>query len=360
VTSFATSGGTRDASGVWTPENARAWIAYTHAIGGTFAAAEFANEPSLSAPMGGPKDYTPAAYGRDFKIWRDFMKTAEPRMISLALGALGDHRGPGGPSEGRPDFFKATDMMAASDQDFTAFSYHHYGAVSQRCKGDRTAEGALSEDWLAKTSNVRETYQEIRDQYVPGKAMWLTEVGDAACGGNPWGKTFLDSFRYLDQLGRLAKEGVQTVMHNTLAISDYGLLEEKTYNPRPNYWSALLWRRLMGTTVLDAGIPIQQGLHVYAQCQYDMPGGVSLLVINNDKKRANTLTIAAAAQRYTLSSPKPEDGTVRLNGKLLTAGADGSLPALNGATVKAGKVTFAPATITFLAMPGAKNPACGG
>ena len=29
----------------------------------------------------------------------------------------------------------------------------------------------------------------------------------------------------------------------------------------------LLWRRLMGTTVLDPGVPIQAGLHVYAHCQ---------------------------------------------------------------------------------------------
>jgi len=26
-------------------------------------------------------------------------------------------------------------------------------------------------------------------------------------------------------------------MHNTLAASDYGLLDEKTLMPRPNYWA---------------------------------------------------------------------------------------------------------------------------
>ena len=83
--------------------------------------------------------------------------------------------------------------------------------------------------------------------------IWLTETGETACGGDPWAASFLDSFRYVDQLGRLAKGGVQVVMHNTLAASDYGLLDETTYEPRPNYWAALLWRRLMGTTVLEAG-----------------------------------------------------------------------------------------------------------
>src|SRR4030081_2768726 len=48
----------------------------------------------------------------------------------------------------------------------------------------------------------------------PGKRLWLTETADAACGGNPWASTFLDTFRYLDQLGRLARAGVQVVAHN--------------------------------------------------------------------------------------------------------------------------------------------------
>ncbi len=54
-------------------------------------------------------------------------------------------------------------------------------------------------------------------------------------GGNRWDSTFLDTFRYLDQLGRLARAGVQVVMHNTLAASDYGLLDETTFRPRPSY-----------------------------------------------------------------------------------------------------------------------------
>jgi hypothetical protein len=46
---------------------------------------------------------------------------------------------------------------------------------------------------------------------------------------------------------------VQVVMHNTLAASDYALIDEETLEPRPSYRSAVLWRTLMGTTVLDAG-----------------------------------------------------------------------------------------------------------
>ena len=50
-------------------------------------------------------------------------------------------------------------------------------------------------------------------------------------------------------------------LHNTLAASDYGLLDEKTYVPRPNYWAALLWHNPMGTTVLDPGASPAPSLH---------------------------------------------------------------------------------------------------
>jgi hypothetical protein len=43
------------------------------------------------------------------------------------------------------------------------------------------------------------------------------------------------------------------ISHNTFASSEYGLLDQTTFAPRPNYWAALLWPKLMGTTVLDSG-----------------------------------------------------------------------------------------------------------
>jgi heparanase 1 len=76
---------------------------------------------------------------------------------------------------------------------------------------------------------------------------------------DPWGGQFLDTFRYLDQLGRLAKQEVDVVMHNTLVASDYGMLDDGDFAPKPNYWGALLWRRLMGTVVLDSGVPTYEG-----------------------------------------------------------------------------------------------------
>jgi hypothetical protein len=308
------------------------------------------NEPNVTAAGVAAASDDAASYRRDFRIFRSFMKQQAPEIKILGPGMAGKTNA-------------ASNLLAASGHGLDVFSYHHYGALSERCTGARAsgaavAETALSEEWLARTDQTLNFYRKLRDQFEPGKPIWLTETAEAACGGNRWAATFLDTFRYLDQLGRLAKAGVQIVMHNTLSASDYGLLDEKTFAPRPNYWGALLWRRLMGTTVLDAGVPIEAGLHVYAHCQYGQPGGVGLLVINTDRDAARALNLAGASERYTLDAANLDDGTVRLNGHALELGANDDLPGITGVPTPAGTLTFAPATITFLAVPMAANSAC--
>ncbi|MBR0870808.1 hypothetical protein JQ633_10595 [Bradyrhizobium tropiciagri] len=345
VTSFAISAGTRDAGGHWTATQAGRLLAYTRSIGGQIAAAEFMNEPDLPEIGGAPDGYDIAAYAKDFVTFRSFMKRAAPDVTILGPGTTGTGA-------------DAAALFAATAQDVDAISYHHYGALSARCDGDRTQEAALSDEWLARTDRTFAFYRTLRDRLAPDKPIWLTETAETACGGNRWAATFSDTFRYLDQLGRLAKAGVRVVMHNTLAASDYALLDEQTHLPRPNYWAALLWRRLMGTTVLDAGVASQPGLHVYAHCARDRPGNVALLVINNDRETERKLAVPAASQRYTLTSATPEDGTVQLNGKTLALAAGDEIPALTGEAVAASTITLAPATTTFVIAARAGNPNC--
>lgn len=343
MTSFAVSPGARDAAGVWQPDQADRLVGFTRSIGGSIAAAEFMNEPNLAEIGGAPAGYDGPAYRRDFSLFQAFMKRTAPETMIAGPGTVGEPA-------------VASDLLAASGVDVV--SYHYYGTLSERCSGGSKPEAALSEDWLSRTGQTLAFYQSLRDSLAPGKPIWLTETAEAACGGNPWASSFLDTFRYLDQLGRLARAGVQVVMHNTLAASDYGLLDETTLAPRPNYWGALLWRQLMGTVVLEAAVPVQSGLHVYAHCQRGKPGGVALLVINNDRDAPHSLRLAVASLRYTLDAANLLDQRVRLNGNPLALSAGDELPAIEGVPATAATVTFAPATISFLAIPEAENHAC--
>lgn len=360
VTSFAASPGVRDASGWWKPDQVRRFVAYTAAVGGSITAAEFMNEPTLAAMGGAPAGYDAVAYGRDFKIFRTFARQAAAGMLILGPGSVGEA------SDGDPldssaaGVLRTRDMLAASGPGVDRFSYHHYGALSLRCRAlgnQTTAAAALSEQWLGRTDRSLAFYRKLRDEFEPGKPIWLTETADAACGGNPWAATFRDTFRYLDQLGRLARQGVEVVAHNTLAASDYGLLDEHSLMPKPNYWGALLWRRLMGTRVLDVGVSSPDGIHLYAHCLREVAGGVVVLAINTDTSSHHAIFVGTPSERYTLSG-ELDSTMIALNGVELKLLPNDELPALLSTTTFAGPVMLAPASITFLAMPHAGNEAC--
>jgi hypothetical protein len=146
VTSFATSAGTRNAAGAWTPDLARRFVAYTHAIGGDIAAAEFMNEPDLAVMGGAPSGYTGADYGRDVRIFHAFARQELPNMRILGPGSVGESVG-ANPLVTQGAGILPTPMLVADLREtIDAFSYHQYGAASERCKSidhQTTAEQAL-------------------------------------------------------------------------------------------------------------------------------------------------------------------------------------------------------------------------
>jgi hypothetical protein len=250
--------------------------------------------------------------------------------------------------------------MEATGPLFDAFSYHVYYTQSHRCRGSngQDVNQVLTPEWFDRGLTVEEFYSKLRDKYLPGKNLWLTETGEASCGGDTWASEFVDSFRLLDQLGSLAQHSVKSVMINTLASSDYGMIDEETYDPRPNYWAALLWNRTMGTRSLDPNIGSSFGMRIYAQCMKNAPGGVSLLILNVDKSDAHSLSLPIGGKRYTLSSPDLLSKAVFLNGQELRIAADGSVPEYKGDEFKRGVVSFAPTTISILTLPNAGNASC--
>lgn len=361
VTSVAVSPGVRDSNGAWVPDQAKALFDYTKKVGGSIAATEFMNEPTFPGPGGAPAGYNGVAFAKDIKAFAPFLRQESPQTVFLGPGGVGEGISlmPGGAPAGMQMKLLATeDLLKETGPAFDGFSYHFYGTVSKRCMGKMKLDQALTAEWLDRTDKVQEFYGALKDKYVPGKPMWLNETGEAACGGDQLASEFADTFRYLNQLGTLAQKGVNAVMHNTLASSDYGLLNEDTYEPRPNYWGALVWNRTMGTVVLDPKLPKDQSLRVYAQCAKDGKGGVTILALNLDTAHEQPITLPKAAQRLTLTATDLASEKVMLNGVELKAAPDGTVGPLKGESVGKGTLQLAPASITFLTIPSAHNPAC--
>ena len=356
LTGFTVSTGVRDASGGWTPREAAPWLAYTHAAGGQIYAAELFNEPNAPDPAGFKTGVSAGQFARDFAAYSAFMKHAAPG-VKLA--------GPGVATLGVPvlslDGTTPEQYISETPRPvLDIVSYHFYGALAERCVPASSPMAAspgiaLTEEWLARPDKQFQRHKALRDRYAPSKPIWLTETGAAACGGPRWQPSYLDTFRYLDTQGRLAKQGLDAIFHHALISGSNGVIDEKTFQPNADYWAALLWRRLMGTGVLDAG-PAEPGLHVYAHCLRGSRGGVTLLAINLHTAPA-TIRISGRAEVYALTAPELQSRTVLLNGRALALGSNDSLPVLTPRHVT-DSVSLAPTSIAFIALPNAGNRAC--
>ncbi|KAJ0959449.1 putative glycosidase [Helianthus annuus] len=81
---------------------------------------------------------------------------------------------------------------------------------------------------------------------------WVGEAGGAYNSGhNLVTNAFVFGFWYLDQLGMVSMYDTKTYCRQTLIGGNYGLLNTTTFVPNPDYYSALLWHRLMGRQVLS-------------------------------------------------------------------------------------------------------------
>lgn len=360
VTSFANSDGVRDAAHTWTPRMAASWVAYTHSIGGEIYAAELFNEPNAPEPPRILKGISAPDFARDFSAFQAHMARAAP-SVKLA--------GPGNATLGVAgvDSLMGTTAeqyaAASPTPKFDIVSYHFYPALAQRCAPANSPQGisadrALTDEFLSRPDRQFQNMKTLRDRYAPHAPIWLTETGGAACGGLIWQPTFLDVFRYVDTHARLARQGLDAMFTHALLSGSNGLIDEKTLEPNASYWAAVLWRRLMGTQVLDAG-PAQPGLHLYAHCLRGKPGGVAVIAINLNSARA-ALRADGPADVYALTAPELESRQVLLNGRPLAIGPSDRLPAFPAARFSAGQIGLAPHSVNFVALPRAGNPVCTG
>ena len=322
------------------------------------SAAEFTNEPNLIAVSGLPKGYTAADHARDHDLFGAWLRKNYPECLFVGPCTVGDidmfgmgNDGAGGGLAAGFEIVTTEKLLGDYKVPMDVFSYHYYNGVSERgaaMGGHWPVEAVFTEQYLGIAGHCARQYTGRRDRYVPGGQMWVTESGDAGCGGNTWASTYMDVPRTLNELGEFCTITDGIIFHNTLASSDYGYLKHGTFEPRPNYFAVLLWNRLMGQTVYATGEEIREGAHVYCHSRKDGKDGYVYLIINNSNE-VTTVELPCDAERYTLSG----DGKVRsrlmqLNGTALKLCENDTLPALKPVAQPAGTVEIAPFTCTFL------------
>jgi heparanase len=359
--SYAVGKGARDAAGVWQSAQAQRLLDLTREAGGRIAFSEFINEPNAASLGSLPSGYRVADYTRDFGLFRQWVQMAAPDMKIVGPGGVGEGGGLDNiPVANLERMLLTRELMKESPNSVDAVSYHFYGDVSQRCAKMRpkTADkaAALTPAWLDLTLRDWRYYSNLRDQYEPGDPMWITETAQAACGGSPWATTFLDSFRYANQLGLLAQKNVQVVFHNTLAASDYSLIDGHTLKPRPNYWAAYFWRKTIGERVLSSPISPSNDLRLYSHCLRGTKGGVALLALSiggNDQ----ILDLGKSKATIWHLTGRLDATDIKVNGAVPALNRAGKFVNVQGRAVK-GRIVLTGHSIAFFAIPDARNRAC--
>ncbi|XP_052160514.1 heparanase-like protein 3 isoform X2 [Oryza glaberrima] len=208
---------------------------------------------------------------------------------------------------------------------------------------------------------------------------WVGESGGAYNSGR---HLVTDSFVFLDQLGMSAKYDTKSYCRQSLIGGNYGLLNKETFQPNPDYYSALLWHRLMGTKVLSATFNGTNMIRAYAHCAKDSPG-ITLLLINlsgnttsqvsvtSEGAHANTVKKHSRKTRHLAAGSMREeyhltakDGSLQsqvmlLNGRALVADENGEIPRLEPVKVDAAQpIAVAPYSIVFAHIHNFPAPAC--
>jgi hypothetical protein len=233
------------------------------------------------------------------------------------------------------------DYLRRSGELIDLVAWHYYPQQSRREPiADRRAHPSRLLD-PANLDSVKYWAERInswRDRYAPHKSVWLGETGNAQAGGEPGvSDAYIGGLWWLDQLGLLARLGTQAMVRQTLSGSQYGLLEDESLDPRPDFWNSLLWKRLMGRQVYQTQIDGDSSgkLRIYA---HDTPpavsGIVTVLAINLDHTRQALLHFPEFDNRaYCLFECYTSDvlgKTILLNGEKLALIAGNALPELRG------------------------------
>ena len=97
--------------------------------------------------------------------------------------------------------------------------------------------------------------------------LWLGETSSAYGGGVPGvSDSYIAGFMWLDKLGIAARLQHNVVIRQTFYGGSYSLINTKTLDPFPDYWSSFLYKKLVGSRVLEVHDGISLGSHSPCLC----------------------------------------------------------------------------------------------
>ncbi|XP_058081097.1 heparanase-like protein 2 [Magnolia sinica] len=353
-------------TGAWNPENAHDFIQYTVCKGYNVDSWEFGNELS----GGGVSAKVDAVqYGQDVIALKGILtQLYQNSKIQPKLWA------PGG-------FFESkwfSDFLQASGPNIVDQITHHIYNLGSG--NDPNLFNKIQDPYVL--DNIVQAYRDVEvtlQRFGPSSDASISESGGAYnSGGREISHSFVNSFWYLDQLGMASTFNHKVYCRQSLIGGNYGLLNTTTMVPNPDYYSALLFHRLMGRGVLSTLHDGSPYLRAYSHCSRQKPG-ITLMLINLsnsttfDVSVVNDLNLYPPLETQVEVAPTglreeyhltPMDGdlmshTMLLNGTPLKLTCSGDIPPLPPKLVDAcAPISISPSSILFVTLRDFKAPAC--
>jgi len=232
----------------------------------------------------------------------------------------------------------------------------------------------MNPSYLDQLKTIASAAQRLIQAQPRKLELWMGEAGGAYNSGQHLvTDAFYSGFWWLDQIANFAIFGHQRYCRQTLIGGNYGFLNTTTLHPNPDFYNALLWRRLMGEGVLrvvvDSATPY---LRVYGHCTktFSPQGPITLLLLNYHPSTAYNVTFTnLTGTLYT--GPREEylltaagNGDLRqqqslLNGKLLDLTPQGDIPSLDPVRRSGNEpLTIAPLSYGYVVLLEAEATAC--
>ncbi|KAL4650837.1 hypothetical protein ACB092_01G116000 [Castanea dentata] len=358
------------AEGAWNSSNAESLMRYTVNQGYTIQGWELGNELSgngIGATVSADQ------YASDINTLQDTV-----RNLYAGVDVKPVVMGPGGFFE--ENWFR--EFIQKTTKSLQVVTHHIYNLGPG--SSNHLIDVILDPSFLDSVSQKYSRLQSILKNSGTKAVAWVGEAGGAFNSGhNLVTNTFVFSFWYLDQLGMASSFDTKTYCRQTLVGGNYGLLDTNTFVPNPDYYSALLWHRLMGNNVLSTSFSGTNKIRAYAHCSKNTQG-ITLLLINLDGYA--TVQVRVSAENATgpgispLQDPRtksarvsrgskianltreeyhltPKDGDLHsqimlLNEKMLTVDSSGVIPPLEPINVShSDPITIAPFSIVFVQIP---------
>lgn len=359
-------------SNAWNPRHFKQLLKYTHEKNISIAGWELGNEPNLKClskkgdikPCDGARWkrrlFTPAQLASDYRLLFEVLQQQSSSSEAKILG-------PDVTSSSLKTFGREFLGNMSSYTVLDAFTWHfYYGPGSHKphpLVEANFTQPSILDRFLSSALEVVQLCQDNNKDVV--REWWVGETSSTYGGGTAnLSSSYVAGFLWLDKLGIAANTQQKIVCRQVFAHSYYSVINNQN-RPNPDFWTSLLWKRLVGNAVWEVanGLAYGRSIRAYAFSTYHRQddGAVTVVLLNTSSNSQNVEFITdndpdiKVMSVYLLTSSHlgSTSSDMLLNGKRLEIDQHGQLPPLQGKVIPSWNVRMPPKSYGFVVLQNA-------